>query len=137
MADPLVTVNDAAAAAFAGELLNRLNAGSGPGYFRFYTGTKPAGPDVALSGQTLLATLTCSDPAGTVSGRRLTFAAISDDVSIDTDGTPTWARGFDSAGTAVLDLWVTAAGGGGALQFNTVGWVIGGEAHITSFYIDF
>lgn len=44
-------------------LLDLLDAGSGPGEIRIYSGTAPADADAALSGNTLLCTLTFTDPA--------------------------------------------------------------------------
>lgn len=117
-------------AAAAGHVLtainNDLNLGSGPATIKLYTGTIPADPDTAITSQVLLGTLTCSDPAGTVSGRTLTFSAVTMDSSADATGTATWARLADSAGVAVIDIDITTTGGGGFGQMNTTSIVIGG-----------
>lgn len=96
-----------------------LNAGTGAATIKIYTGSKPTGPDVAVTTQVLLGTLTCSDPAGSVSSGTLTFGAVTADSSADNTGTATWLRMADSAGVAVLDMDVTQIGGGGFAQMNT------------------
>lgn len=127
-----VVVNNSLANGFAADVLAALDAGSGPAVIKFYTGTKPAGPDTAITSQTLLGTLTCSDPAGTVSGRTLTFSAIAADTSADADGTCTWARILDSAGVAVADVSVGLSGSGADMIANTVTFLTGGQISITS-----
>ncbi len=115
----IFTLSDAAANAVLTTLNDLLNAGSGPGTIKLYTGTKPAGPATAITTQTLLGTLTLSDPAGTVSARSLTFGTVTADSSADASGTATWARIADSNGVAVVDIDVTLTGGGGFGQMNT------------------
>ena len=115
----IFTLSDAAANAVLTTLNDLLNAGSGPATIKLYTGTKPAGPSTAITSQVLLGTLTCSDPAGTVSARSLTFGTVTADSSADASGTATWARIADSNGVAVVDIDVTLTGGGGFGQMNT------------------
>lgn len=122
----IFTLSDAAANAVLTTLNDLLNAGSGPATIKLYTGTKPAGPGTAITSQVLLGTLTCSDPAGTVSSRSLTFGAITADSSADASGTATWARIADSNGVAVADIDVTLTGGGGFGQMNTTLIAAGG-----------
>lgn len=98
---------------------NRLNAGSGAAKFKPYTGTMPATPNVAITSQVRLGTLTCSDPAATVSGRTMTFGAIAQDDLADATGTATWGRFEDSDGNAILDVDITTIGGGGVCQMPT------------------
>ena len=123
----------------AGDLLtsinDNLNLGSGAATIKLYTGTKPADPDTAITTQTLLGTLTCSDPAGTVSGRTLTFGTVTMDSSADATGTATWARLADSAGVAVIDIDITTTGGGGFGQMNTTSIVAGGPITAPSIVI--
>ena len=107
-------------------LNSALNAGATGATMKIYTGTKPTGPDTAITSQVLLGTLTCSKPAGTVSGNTLTFGAITQDASADATGTATWARLADSDGTAAIDIDITATGGGGFGQMNTTAVVAGG-----------
>lgn len=122
----IFTLSDAAANAVLTTLNDLLNAGSGPATIKLYTGTKPAGPGTAITSQVLLGTLTCSDPAGSVAARALTFGAITADSSADASGTATWARIADSNGVAVADIDVTLTGGGGFGQMNTTLIAAGG-----------
>lgn len=122
----IFTLSDAAANAVLTTLNDLLNAGSGPATIKLYTGTKPAGPGTAITSQVLLGTLTCSDPAGTVSARSLTFGTVIADSSADASGTATWARIADSNGVAVVDIDVTLTGGGGFGQMNTTLIAAGG-----------
>lgn len=111
-------------------MLNAIDAGAGPGTIKFYTGTQPANGDAALSGNTLLGTLTFSDPSGTVATGTLTFSAITEDSVADATGTATWARIQDSVGTNVDDVDVGTSGA--TINLNTVAIVAGGPIRITS-----
>lgn len=129
----VVRVNTALRSAAATALKDAIDAGSGAGTVKFYTGTQPADPSVAITSQTLLGTLTLSDPCGSVDGNGLlTFSGITSDSSADATGTATWARFATSAGAAILDCDVSVTGGGGALQLNTTGIVAGGPISITA-----
>jgi hypothetical protein len=110
-----------------------IDAGSGPGTIKIYTGTQPATGGGSLSGNTLLGTLTLSDPAaGAASGGDLTLSPITEDSSADATGTATWARVADSDGNTVFDCDVSATGGGGTIQLNTTNIVSGGPIRITA-----
>lgn len=121
--------------AMANAVISAIDAGSGPAVLKFYTGTMPAGPDTAVSTQTLLGTLTCSDPSATQTGGVITFAAITQDSAADATGTATWARLETSAGTAVCDFDVTDTGGNGSIKLNVVTIVSGGPITMTSLTI--
>lgn len=125
-------ISTAAGGAAATAILNLIDAGSGPGQIRVYTGTQPATPETAITSQVLLGTLTLSDPAGTVSGKTLTFSPITQDDAADASGTIAWCRVVDSDGTAVIDGDASATGGSGTFQFNTVTVVAGGPIALTS-----
>ena len=112
-----------------------IDAGAGAGTIKIYTGTQPMSPADAITTQTLLGTLTFSDPCGTSASGTLTMSAITQDSSADATGTATWARIADSTGATVCDVDVTATGGGGTLQFNTTSFVIGGPILISAFTI--
>lgn len=131
----IITLSAAAKNAVLTTINDALNAGAGGATIKIYAGTKPAGPDVAITTQTLLGTLTCSDPAGAVDSGTLTFGAIAQDTAADATGTATWARLADSDGVAAIDIDVTTTGGGGFLQLNTTSIVIGGPILISSFII--
>lgn len=112
-----------------------IDAGSGAGTCKIYTGTIPADASTAVTTQTLLGTLTFSDPCGSVASNTLTMSAITQDSSADASGTAAWARIADSDGNTVMDINVTTTGGGGALTLNTTNIVAGGPILITSFVI--
>jgi len=112
-------------------VLTAIDAGSGAGTCKLYSGTRPA-TGSAVTTQTLLATLTFTDPAGTVSNGVLSFSAITADTSADADGTATWARIADSDANFVADLSVGATGSGADIILNNVNIVAGGEVSITS-----
>ena len=114
-----------------------IDEGAGNGTIKVYDGSQPATPETAVSGQTLLATLTFQDPTVTAgaTGSLLTFDSIDDDVSADNGGVATWARILDTAGAAVFDIDVTATGGGGGLEFNTTTFVAGKVVSISAFTI--
>jgi len=112
-----------------------IDAGSGAGTCMTYTGTIPADVATAVTTQTLLGTLTFSDPCGSVAAGVLTMSPITQDSSADASGTATWARVADSTGAAVLDIDISTTGGGGTLQMNTTNIVAGGPILISSFLI--
>lgn len=85
-------------------LRDAIDAGTGPGLFRVYDGTRPATGGTAT---TLLAELTFSDPsAPNATGGVLTFSAITADASANATGTATWGRMVDSNGLFVADFSV-------------------------------
>jgi hypothetical protein len=96
------------------------------GKVRFYSGTRPAGPGTALSGNTLLAEATMGSTAFGAAGTSGTGAlatanAITQDSSADASGIPTFARIFKSDGTTVIaDVSVGKTGGAEELLINTV-----------------
>lgn len=109
------------------QILNAIDGGSGAGKLKFYDGTRPATGGTAT---TLLGTVTCSDPCGTVSNGVLTFSAFTQDSSADATGTATWARFTDSADTFVADVSVGTSGT--EIVLNTVSIVSGGPISISS-----
>ena len=112
-----------------------IDAGAGAGTIKIYNGTQPTAPADAITTQTLLATLTFSDPCGTTSSGTLTMSAITQDSAADATGTATWARIADSTGATVFDVDVTVTGAGGTLQFNTTNFVINGPVLISAFTV--
>lgn len=109
-----------------------IDAGSSGGTIKIYTGTQPATGDTALSGNTLLGTLTFTDPAAPpATGGLLTFSAIAQDASADNSGTATFARIQDSNGVNVFDCDVGTSGA--AINLNTTTITAGGPIQITSF----
>lgn len=128
-ADPRLT--NASASAAADAVVDRIDAGAGAGTIKIYTGTIPTDADTAVGAQTLLATLTFSDPAfGAASNGVATASAITSDTSADATGTAAWARIADSTGTTVMD--VTVGTSGEDINFNTVSFVTGATVAITA-----
>ena len=110
-----------------------IDAGAGAGTIKIYTSPMATLPSDAISTQTLLGTLTFSDPSGaSPTGGVFTASAITQDSSADATGTAAWARIQDSTGTVVMDVDITATGGGGAMQMNTTSVVIGGPISISA-----
>lgn len=87
-----------------------IDAGSAGGKIKIYDGTKPAGPNTAISTQTLLATLTLSTTGfGAASGGVATANTITAGTAVAT-GTASWARITDSDDNAVIDVTVGTSG---------------------------
>lgn len=101
-------ISNAAAIAACDAIVDLLDAGSGAGYVEILNGTQPAGVDVAVTSQTVLATLTLGDPAfGAAAdaspGATATANSITGDTSADATGTASWYRAYDSDDTAIID----------------------------------
>jgi hypothetical protein len=108
----------------------------GSGLLRIYDGAVPANVGTAISGQTLLAELTCNATfAPAASNGVLTLNSITQDSSANATGTATFFRLTTSGGTAVVQGTVTATGGGGDLTLNTTSISSGAAVSITSFVI--
>ena len=114
----------------ADDLARRLDNG----FVRIYDGTIPTNADTAVGAQVLLAELRAnatSAPAA-VAGV-LTFNAVTSDSSNNATGTAAWYRALSSNGTTVvMDGTVTATGGGGDMQINSVAISSGAQTDITS-----
>ena len=102
-----------------------------PGYIEFYSGSRP-GTGAAITAQVLLGTVTLGAPSGTVASGTLTLTTATDDLSVDADGTLTWCRVYDGAGTFVADFNCGLNGSGATVIFNTVVALQGGILKINS-----
>lgn len=82
------------------------------GYIRIYSGSQPAGPDTAISDQTLLAELRFAATAfGDASNGVATAGTITGDAAANATGTAAWFRALKSDGsTAVFDGTVGTSG---------------------------
>ncbi len=132
------TISNAAAIAACNAVVDLLDAGAGAALIRIYDGTQPTNSDVAISTQTLLAELTCSDPAfgaaaDAAPGGRATASAITDDSSANATGTASWFRAVDSNGLAVLDGSVGTSGAD--LNLNTVSITSGATVSVSSWTV--
>jgi hypothetical protein len=99
---------------------------------RIYDGSAPASANAALSGNTLLAELTCGTPfAGAASSGALTANSITQDSSANATGTASFFRIYDSGGTNCI-FQGTVGTSGADLNLNTVSIVSGGPVAVTS-----
>lgn len=120
--------------ALADAVDDRINLGAAAGTIKIYTATQPASANTAISSQTLLATLTFSDPAfGAAAAGVITASAITSDSSADNTGTATWARIADSDGNTVFDCDVATSSS--TIILDSVAIVAGAPVSITSFTI--
>jgi hypothetical protein len=117
------------------KIIDACDAGTGSCKFKFYGGSIPADGDTAIGSQTLLGTLTASDPVATVTGGVVTFAAITQDSAADATGTASFAAVTDSDDVLVCYLDVTNEAGTGAIKINTVSIYAGGPIQMNSFAI--
>lgn len=109
-----------------------LDAGSGPGTAKIYSGTMPATPETAATG-TLLAELVLAKPCGVVADKKLTFSAITQDLEANNTGYAGYVRLADSDGNVIIDGDVTAIGGTGVLKLNVTLITAMGPVFINSF----
>jgi hypothetical protein len=111
-------------------MMDDVRAALAGGSIKVYSGTQPANANTALSGNTLLATLTLASPAGAVSsGGTFTFGTITSGTAAAT-GTASFARFFQSDGTTVVcDCDVGTSGA--TFILDTVSIVSGGTVAAT------
>lgn len=114
----------------ANTLGDSLDAGAGPGVIEIRSGTRPADPDTTATG-TLLATVTCVDPAFAASSSGSKTLSDPAAVTAVAAGTATWFRAKDSTGAAKFDGRVTATGGGGDLTLTTTSITVGLSVDVT------
>lgn len=112
----------------------RANAGAEAAKLKLYTGTAPANIDTALSGNTLLATHTMTDPAfaapvDTAPGGSMTANAIASDTSIDATGTLTFGRITDSNDLDVYQVSLAE------IMVGTTAYVAGAISAVTALVI--
>ncbi len=82
-----------------------VDAAGASATWKAYNGTRPAAGG-ALSGNTLLATLTGGASIGTVSNGVITLSAVTQNNALHVSGTPTFFRLVTSGGTLVADFVV-------------------------------
>jgi hypothetical protein len=115
----------------ANAVITAIDAGSTGGLIKIYSGTRPVTADTALSGNTLLATLTFSTTSGTASNGVITFSAITADSSADATGTASFARITDSDSNTVMDLDIGTSGSD--INLSSVSINSGDSVSISSF----
>lgn len=116
--------------------LDNILANLNNGYLRIYSGPRPATPDTALSGNTLLAELRFGTPAFPASsGGSATANAITQDSAADATGTAAFYRAFKADGTtAVIDGTVGTSGAD--MIINTTSIVANGIVSCSSFVVN-
>lgn len=122
-------ISTAARNAACNGVVDLLDAGTGAGTIKIYTGTQPTDPQTAATG-TLLATFTLANPAF---GNAATGAATLNTVASVTaaaTGTAGWFRAADGSGNAVHDGAVGTSGS--ELNLNSTTITSGGTVSITS-----
>jgi hypothetical protein len=125
----VLRLSTAARNALANAIKTAIDAGSGPGTIKIYTGAQPATPQDAATG-TLLATISFADPSfGAASSGVITANAIPQ-VNAGNTGAAGWARLADSDGNTVMDVDVGTSGA--TINLNTTSIVSGGPVTITS-----
>lgn len=128
----IIHLNEDTRTDMAALLVARLAEGAGDADIKFYTGPMAASTSTAITTQTLLGTLLCSDPPATNTGPLVTFGPITPDGAADANGDAVWARIGNGDGVAVLDVDVTDEAGVGLLKLNTVTVAAGGPIGLDS-----
>lgn len=130
-------INTAARNAAADAVADLVDGGSGAGVLRIYSGSQPATPATPPTGD-LLAEFTLNDPAFGAAANGTANLDVDPALTTqgDADGTAGWFRICDSTeaagtGLGVIDGAVTATGGGGELELNTVTISTGVDVEIT------
>lgn len=108
-----------------------IDAGSGAGTIKVYSGSQPAAATDAATG-TLLATVTLGDPAFGAASAGAATGVDPASVNATSTGTAGWFRVADSTGATVLDGNVTVTGAGGDMQLSSTSLTSGGAVDITS-----
>jgi hypothetical protein len=99
---PNIIITDDVQNARINLISTRLDADTAAGLARVYTGTPPPTKGGAIT-TTLLATLTLSKPAGSITANTLTFNAVANGAAVAT-GVVGFVRLVDGAGNFVIDL---------------------------------
>lgn len=129
----IVRLDAATLSMMAQAIIASFDAGTGPATLVFYTGPQPSSVSVAVTSQTLLGTLTFSDPCGTELNGTITFNPIAQDNAADAAGIAVWARVYDSDGVARADFDVGDEASEAVIKMNTTTVVEGGPILISSF----
>jgi hypothetical protein len=125
-----ISISSGLATAMADAVTTAVDAGSGAGTLKVYTGSKPSTVATGATG-TLLATFTLADPAAAAAAAGVATWDFSPaiDATVAADGTAGWFRVADSDANAVFDGTVGTSGAD--LNFSSVTWVTGGTVEIT------
>lgn len=110
----------------------QLNTWLATGTLNIYGTPRPADADTAVGAAVLLATLTFSSPAGTVSTGTWTADPLPQPGLILATGSALWARLRDSAGVTIADVEVGVTGSGTAVTLAALSLVAGGLVTVSS-----
>lgn len=129
------SITTAARNAACDAVVDLVDAGNEAGQLRIYSGTAPADANAALSGNTLLAALTMSDPAfGAAAAGVATASAITSDTSADATGTATFFRiGSMNSGTFTPVIQGEVGTSGSDLNLNSTSITAGGTVAVSAF----
>jgi hypothetical protein len=110
-----------------------IDAGSGAGKIRIYTGSQPATVATAASG-TLLADIPFADPSFGATGTGTAAADVTPvlTATAGNSGAAGWFRILDSDNNSLIDGTVTATGGGGDLTLATTTVTSGLSVSVTA-----
>ncbi len=118
--------------AMAEAVRDAIDAGASAGTLKIYDGTRPANANTAVAGQTLLGTVTLTDPStGSATAGVLTVGDPAE-VNWAATGTATWCRIADSDGNTVLDGDVGVSASGAFLELSSVSAVASDPIDIAS-----
>jgi hypothetical protein len=117
-----ITHSTTARNALATQILTLIDADAGAGKIEIYTAGRAA----------LLATLTCTDPCGSVANGTLTFSAIAQDNAADATGVAALFDVKDFSGDLIFSGTITATGGGGDVTMPSTSITAGEPVQMTS-----
>lgn len=127
---------NATAIAMANAAVDKVDQGAGAGKAKIYTGSRPVNVDAAIS-DTLLVTFTLDDPAFGAGadanpGGQAAAQSLPITGSPAASGQAGWYLTTDSDDNPLWNGNVTASGGGGNMELNTVTIAIGTDVDITA-----
>jgi len=105
-----------------------LETGANAATIEMYDGAPPA-PGGAITTQTLLSSIACRRPCGSIVGAKLVLDPPADAL-ITATGNATWARLRNAGGDWAADCDVSDLDGNGALRMATVTLYAGGVARL-------
>ncbi|QBQ72149.1 virion-associated protein [Agrobacterium phage Milano] len=132
-----IIISQAIALSLVDAIHARIDAGAAAGHLRVYSGARPANPEAAVPGASvLLVDFELNDPAflaATMVGSVASANADTvDPVNGAANGTATWFRISDSNGVAIFDGSVTDQTGTGDLKLATTTIVAGVPVTVVS-----
>lgn len=119
--------------------VDRLDAGTGPGYIELRSGTQPNFGDAPASGAVLV-TIPLQDPAfgdavDLNPGARASLNGMPS-ANAAAAGTAGWFRAYDSNANPVQDGAITLTGGGGEMEIDNLAITVGATVTVTSWNVD-